>query len=100
LTFKLALLLIFSVPEANQKKIEECTELCEKLEVQCEEEQKKYDKAVKVIHEETKEYQDQRDVFATKLIDLKKDVNQRESDLRLAENELNLINSGEQKVGS
>lgn len=45
------------LPETNDNKIKECLGLREKLEVQCQEEQQKYDKAMESLNAETRGYQ-------------------------------------------
>ena len=86
-----------SVPEDNRAKIEECNDLREKLERTAEEEQKKYDDAWANVQEETKVYQDEKEKLETELIGLRKDVNEKESALRIAQSKLAIIESNEQK---
>ena len=64
---------------------------------QCEEEQVKYDEAVVTLKAETQQYQDEKEVHETKLIGLRKTVNEKEAELKITESELQLLTSNEQK---
>lgn len=89
-----------TVPETNQEKIEECNTLKEKLMAQTDEEQAKYDEAVTTLNAETQVYQEEKETHETQLIDLRKDLNDKDSNLRLIQNELAILNSKEEKEKS
>eukprot|EP00095_Tigriopus_kingsejongensis_P001146 snap_masked-scaffold628_size122696-processed-gene-0.5 protein:Tk01146 transcript:snap_masked-scaffold628_size122696-processed-gene-0.5-mRNA-1 annotation:"structural maintenance of chromosomes protein 4" len=86
-----------TIPEINQEKIVECHELKDKLMAQTESEQEKYDQAVTTLNAETQEYQLEKETHETRLIDLKKDLNEKDSNLKLVQNELAILNSKEAK---
>lgn len=88
------------LPETNRKKIEECEGLKEKLMNQVEEQQSAYDEAMKTLREETQEFQDEKESEETKLIDLRKTLNEKESVHTVAKSELNLEESKEGKERS
>ncbi len=86
------------VPESNRIKIEECTELRDKLTKQAEEDQKKYDEALAEVQKETQKYQDEKEPLETELIELRKNVNDKNSALTLAQAEKDRLNSKEEKA--
>ncbi len=86
-----------SVPESNRAKIEECAALRDKLTAQAEDDQKRYDEALEEVKKETQAYQEEKEPLETQLIGLKKNVNEKSSALKLAQSELNLMLSNEQK---
>ena len=85
------------VPEVNNVKISECQERLEKLEAQEVEEQKKYDEALESLKAETQEFQEQKEKYETKLISLRKDENEKESQYNVAKSEMDILLSTEQK---
>ena len=86
-----------SVPEANKKKIEECEELKQKKEAELKDEEEKYDKAAENLRSETQEYQDEKEKLEAKLVGLRKEVDEKDSVLKLAQDELNLAKSKEER---
>ncbi len=85
------------VPESNRVKIEECEVLRDKLTAQQEEDQKKYDLAMEEVTKETQAFQDEKEPLETKLIDLRKNENEKKEALKLKQSELDLLNSKEAK---
>jgi len=86
-----------AVPEENKKKIEECVELRDQNKEKMEKEEENYATAMKTLSAETKQYQDDKEKYESQLIGLRKVVNETESVVTLAQNELTLYQSAEQK---
>lgn len=86
-----------NLPEENQKKIDECLELREKLEKKVEDEEANYEAAMATLKTDTQVYQDEKAIHESKLVDLKKAVNEAASELDLATNEHAVYTSAEIK---
>ena len=86
-----------NLPEENQRKIEECLELREKLEKKVEDEEANYETAMATLKTDTQVYQDEKAIHESKLVDLKKSVNEAASELDLATNEHAIYTSAEIK---
>ena len=89
---------LVNLPEENQKKIEECTEHRDTWEKKVEEKEAEYTAAMATLKSETQVHQDEKAVHETKLIDLKKTVNEAAEELNLATNEHDVYVSEEQKA--
>ena len=76
-----------SLPEDNQKKIEECTEHRDSWEKKREEKEAEYETAMASLKSDTQVWQDEKAKHQTKLVDLKKAVNEASEELNLAKNE-------------
>merc|ERR1711962_1166402 len=76
-----------NLPEENQKKIEECTEHRDSWEKKREEKEAEYETAMANLKSDTQVWQDEKAKHQTKLVDLKKAVNEASEELNLAKNE-------------
>ena len=76
-----------NLPEENQKKIEECTEHRDSWEKKREEKEEEYETAMASLKSDTQVWQDEKATHQTKLVDLKKAVNEASEELNLAKNE-------------
>ena len=88
---------LVNLPEENTRKIEECVELRDKLEKKLLEEENKYETAMASLREDTEVHQDEKAKHESKLVGLKKDVNEASSELELATNEHAVYTSAEVK---
>jgi len=88
---------LIATPEENGKKIDECIELREKLEKKVEEEEANYETAMASLKSDTQVFQDEKAKHESKLVDLKKYVNEAASELDLATNEHEVYVSAELK---
>ena len=84
-------------PEENRKKIDECIELLDKQEIKVEEEEANYETAMASLKSDTQVFQDEKSKHESKLVDLKKYVNEAASELDLATNEHEVYLSAELK---
>lgn len=85
------------VPESNKEKIEECEGEAKKMEEIVEKEQVNYDSALTSLQTETKEFQDKKEKLETELIGLRKDEDEKKSKMDIAEGQVNILKSNEQK---
>ena len=85
------------VPEKNQEKIDECEGLKEKYQRQVAEEQETYDKALESLKAETQVFQDQKEKLETELIGFTKIEDEKESNLNIAQGEVDVLTQNEQK---
>jgi len=88
---------LIATPEENKKKIEECLELKAKLEKKVDEEEANYETAMASLKTDTQVFQDEKAKHESKLVDLKKSVNEAASELDLATNEHEVYISAEVK---
>ena len=86
-----------TLPEENAEKITECQEQREKLEGRVVEEDKNYELAMTSLKAETQVFQDEREKHGGRLVGLRKGVDETQSVLTIAQNELNIYTSAEQK---
>ena len=63
-------------PEENRKKIDECIELLDKQEIKVEEEEANYETTMASLKSDTQVFQDEKSKHESKLVDLKKYVNE------------------------
>ena len=63
-----------------------------------EKEQVNYDSALTSLQTETKEFQDKKEKLETELIGLRKDEDEKKSKMDIAEGQVNILKSNEQKV--
>ncbi|KAG8264857.1 Structural maintenance of chromosomes protein 4 [Homalodisca vitripennis] len=89
-----------AVPEKNKKEIEELKGVLEKLNKQRTKEQEEVSKVLASLQEETLELQENKDKLQTRLSELKNVVDQARSKHDLAESELKIYLSNEQKEKS
>ena len=87
-----------NMPAENQKKIDECQELREKLEKKVADEEENYETAMATLKTDTQVYQDEKAEHESKLVDLKKAVNEAASELDLATTEHTVYTSAEVKA--
>jgi len=85
------------LPEENAEKITECQEQREKLESRVVDEDANYEKAMASLKAETQVFQDEREKHGKRLLGLRKGVDETQSSLTVAQNELNIYTSSEQK---
>ena len=88
------------IPEKNREKIDECEELKKKYQLQVTEEQQSYDKALESLKVETQVFQDQKEKLETELIGFTKIENEKESNLNIAQGEVDVLTQNEQKEKS
>ena len=88
---------LIATPEENKKKIDECVEMKDKLEKKVEEEEANYETAMASLKSDTQVYQDEKAKHESKLVELKKSVNEASSELDLATNEHEVYISAEVK---
>ncbi|XP_068201013.1 structural maintenance of chromosomes protein 4 [Palaemon carinicauda] len=86
---------LLQVPEKNEKDISECETLREDLEKQRKKEEEAYHKAMSTLNSETQQLQDEKAKFETKLIDLRKVVDETKSVVDIAQSELDIYLSTE-----
>jgi structural maintenance of chromosome 4 len=87
-----------NLPEENKRKIDECEEHRETWERKAEEKDAEYEAALATLKTDTQVWQDEKAKHNTKLIDLKKAVNEAAETLNLATNEHDVYVSEEQKA--
>ena len=68
------------------------------MEEMVEKEQVNYDSALTSLQTETKEFQDKKEKLETELIGLRKDEDEKKSKMDIAEGQVNILKSNEQKV--
>lgn len=83
------------IPEKNEKDIEECQKLKERLEVEREKEQEEYHQVMATLNSETQALQEEKKQYETRLIDLRKTVNETKSAVDIAQSELDIYQSTE-----
>ncbi|CAL4126837.1 unnamed protein product [Meganyctiphanes norvegica] len=83
------------VPEKNEKDIEECKKLKERLEGEREKEQEEYHKVMATLNSETQTLQEEKKQYETRLIDLRKTVNETKSVVDISQSELDIYQSTE-----
>eukprot|EP00090_Calanus_glacialis_P026751 TRINITY_DN42055_c0_g1_i1.p1 TRINITY_DN42055_c0_g1~~TRINITY_DN42055_c0_g1_i1.p1 ORF type:complete len:1294 (+),score=513.23 TRINITY_DN42055_c0_g1_i1:38-3919(+) len=88
---------LIATPEENKKKIEECMEMKTKLEKKVDEEEVNYETAMASLKNDTQVFQDEKAKHESKLVDLKKTVNEAQAELDLATNEHEVYISAEVK---
>eukprot|EP00092_Neocalanus_flemingeri_P022265 GFUD01024145.1.p1 GENE.GFUD01024145.1~~GFUD01024145.1.p1 ORF type:complete len:1283 (-),score=468.97 GFUD01024145.1:142-3990(-) len=88
---------LIATPEENKKKIDECQEMKAKLEKKVDEEESNYETAMASLKTDTQVFQDEKAKHESKLVDLKKSVNEAASELDLATNEHEVYISAEVK---
>ncbi|KAG7153371.1 structural maintenance of chromosomes protein 4-like, partial [Homarus americanus] len=84
------------IPEKNEKDIEECQKQRESLEEKRKKEEAVYHKAMSSLNSETQLLQDEKTKFETKLVDLRKVVDEAKSGVDIAQSELDIYQSTEQ----
>lgn len=83
------------VPEKSEKDIQECEKLRSNMENQRKKEEEAYHKAMSTLNSETQQLQDEKAKFETKLIDLRKEVDEAKSAVDIAQSELDICQSTE-----
>ncbi|XP_066938729.1 structural maintenance of chromosomes protein 4 [Macrobrachium rosenbergii] len=86
---------LLQVPEKNEKDIAECEKLRDDLEKQRKKEEEAYHRAMSTLNSETQQLQDEKAKFETKLIDLRKVVDETKSVVDIAQSELDIYLSTE-----
>ena len=86
---------LLSVPEKNEKDIAECEKLRDDLEIKRKKEEEAYHKAMTTLNSETQQLQDEKAKFETKLIDLRKVVDEAKSVVDIAQSEKDIYLSTE-----
>jgi len=86
------------LPEENAKKIAECEEHRDTWEQKVEEKEAEYEAAMASLKMDTQQWQDEKAKHQTKLVDLKKAVNEAAEELNLAQNEHDVYVSEERKA--
>ncbi|XP_054270748.1 structural maintenance of chromosomes protein 4 isoform X2 [Macrosteles quadrilineatus] len=89
-----------AIPEKNQKEIEDLKKVLEKCNSQRTKEQEEVSRVLASLQEETRELQDQKDKLQAELSGLKQTVDQARSKHDLAESEMKIYLSNEQKEKS
>jgi structural maintenance of chromosome 4 len=89
---------LVNLPEENKAKIEECTEHRDSWEKKVEEKEVEYEAAMASLKSDTQVWQDEKAKHETKLLDLKKTVNEAAEELNLATNEHDVYVSEEIKA--
>ncbi|KAK7075166.1 Structural maintenance of chromosomes protein 4 [Halocaridina rubra] len=84
-------------PEKNQKDIEECEKLRDELEGKRGKEEEAYHAAMTTLNSETQQLQDEKTTHETKLIDLRKTVDESRSVVDISQSELDIYQSTEKK---
>ena len=83
------------VPGVNEQKIEECNGLIVTHEKNRVKEEAAYEKAIESLNSETQQLQDEKQTHETKLIDLRKTVDETKSELDIAQSEKDIYLSTE-----
>lgn len=86
------------VPGKSEKDIQECEKQRNNLENQRKKEEEAYHKAMSTLNSETQQLQDEKAKFETKLIDLRKEVDEAKSAVDIAQSELDICQSTERNV--